>query len=68
MRMCAVYGHEIPAVGIQYLPDLTPCFLIITAVDDAYVHIIQLDEANIRGAFDIIIVIGYLYQLIHVLT
>ena len=64
--MRVVNCFQLPAVCIQNLPDFTPGILIISAVNQADIGIIQPDKPDFCRAFNIKAVLREAYQLIHV--
>ena len=50
---------------VKDLPDLSSGVLVITAVDQAYVPVVQSDEPDLCRALNVIVPFGNLYQFIH---
>ena len=57
--------RQLPAVGVQHLPYPPPRVLVVAAVDQADVFLIQPEEADVGGALDVIRPLGKLYQFVH---
>ena len=49
-----VDGGKPPAVGFQKLPHLTPCVLIVAAVNQANVLLVQLHQPNFCWTLDVV--------------
>ena len=60
-----VYGSQMPSVCIENLPNLSACILVISAVDQADVILIQSDQSDFGRTLNIIVSICDLYQFIH---
>jgi len=60
-----VDGGQVPAVGVEDLAHLAPGLLVVAAVDQADVFLIQPEEADVGGALDVIRPLGKLYQFVH---
>jgi len=43
-----------PAVCIENLADLAPCLLVVSAVDEANIVAIELDQPDLCGALDVV--------------
>ena len=63
--MRVVNRGQMPFVGIEDLPQLSPRVLVVAAVDQADIAVIQADQADLRRTLDIIIPLGNLNQFIH---
>jgi len=60
-----VDGGEVPAVGVQNLPDFTPRVLIIAAVDQADLLPVQPHQPDLRRTLDVIALLRNLNQFVH---
>ena len=56
-----VDGSELPAVRVKNLADLAAGVLVVPTVDEADVLPVQADEADLRGALDVIAAVCDLY-------
>ena len=60
-----VDGSQVPAVGVEDLAHLAPGLLVVAAVDEADVGVVQAYEADLGRALDVVAVSGHLGQFIH---
>ena len=60
-----VDGGQMPAVGVEDLAHLAPGLLVVAAVDEADVGVVQAHEADLGRALDVVAVSGHLGQFIH---
>ena len=63
--MGVVDGGQMPAVGVQQLPHLAACVLVVAAVNQADVCIVQLHKTHLGGALDIVAIADNVIQFVH---
>lgn len=54
VRVSVINCRQIPAVRIKYLPDFPPCILVVSAVNQADIFVVQFYKPDVRRTFDVI--------------
>ena len=64
VRMCVVDRGKPPSVSVEKPADLSSGVFVVSAVDQADILFVQLDQSDFRRTLDVIASLGNLYQFI----